>query len=93
MALDNEICFCGHWWRLHASGACRTCGCTQSPPTEDEIAFGEDAWVYCNQHLNAHQTGWCTISPRDKIGLGVKTAQEALAKCREWGFKIHADQS
>lgn len=60
-------------------------------PTEDELAFGKDAWVYCNQHMRAHQTGWCGVSPRDKVGLGVKTAQEAEAKCRAWGFELYVD--
>jgi len=59
--------------------------------TEDVIAFGKDAWVYCNQHLKAHETGWCTVSPRDKVGLGVKTAAEAYEKCRAWGFVLYAD--
>lgn len=61
------------------------------PPTEDELAFGKDAWVYCNQHLRTHQTGWCTVSPRDKVGLGVKTAEEADKKCRVWGFTLYSD--
>lgn len=63
------------------------------PPTEDEIAFGADAWVYCRAHVRAHQTGWCGVSNRDKVGLGVTTAQEAYAKCREWGFPLYDAQS
>lgn len=62
------------------------------PPTEDEIAFGKDAWVYCNQHCRTHETGWCTVSPMDKVGLGVTTAKEAYAKCRAWGFPLYADR-
>ena len=54
----------------------------------DVAAFGRGAWVYCNQHVKPHQTGWCSISPRDKIGLGVATAKEAYAKCEAWGLKI-----
>lgn len=61
------------------------------PATEDEIAFGKDAWVYCSQHCRPHQTGWCTVSPRDKVGLGVKTAEEAYTKCRTWGFGLYDD--
>lgn len=57
----------------------------------DERAFGKDAWVYCNQHMKAHQTGWCSVSPRDKVGLGVTTAQEAYEKCRAWGFTLYSD--
>ena len=57
----------------------------QDERTEDEMVFGKDAWVYCNQHMKAHQTGWCTVSARDKVGLGVATAAEAPAcRCRCW---------
>lgn len=66
------------------------------PRTEDEAAFGRDAWVYCNQHMRPHQTGWCTVSPRDKVGLGLigggaEIAQKAYQKCRDWGFELFAD--
>lgn len=57
----------------------------------DVAAFGRGAWVYCNQHLKPHPTGWCSVSPRDKVGLGVNTAKEAYQKCRDWGFKIYND--
>lgn len=63
-----------------------------APPTEDVVAFGKDAWVYCAQHMKPHQTGWCTISPRDKIGLGVDTADAAYAKCRAWKFPIFGEK-
>ena len=56
--------------------------------TEDEIAFGKDAWVYCNAHMSAHQTGWCTVNPRNKVGLGVTSAAEAEGKCRQWHFVL-----
>lgn len=64
--------------------------------TEDEIAFGKGAWVYCNQHLNAHQTGWCTVSVRDKVGLGIfghENEKSALQKCKDWGFRLHNHSS
>ncbi len=61
------------------------------PPMEDVAAFGRDAWVYCRQHMRAHETGWCSVGAHDKVGLGVKTAKEAQAKCREWGFELHHD--
>lgn len=57
--------------------------------TEDEKAFGVDAWIYCNQHLKPHQTGWCSVAVRDKIGLGVKTASEAYSKCLDWGLELY----
>lgn len=63
----------------------------RKPPTEDELAFGKDAWIYCNQHCRPHQTGWCTVAPRDKVGLGVSTGEEAMAKCRAWKFPLYAD--
>jgi len=25
--INDLICSCGHWYTLHASGACKTCGC------------------------------------------------------------------
>lgn len=59
--------------------------------TEDERVFGKDAWVYCNQHLTAHQTGWCTIGVRDKLGLGIfglSNGKRALEKCREFSLKL-----
>ena len=58
----------------------------------DIAAFGRGAWVYCNQHMNAHPTGWCSVNPRDKVALGVTTAEEAAEKCRAWGFKLHGDR-
>lgn len=72
------------WWLVIAD--------LNRPPIEDEIAFGKGAWVYCNQHMRAHQTGWCTVSPMDKVGLGATTAKEAHAKCRAWGFPLYADR-
>lgn len=59
---------------------------------EDVAAFGRNAWVYCSQHMKVHQTGWCSVSVRDKIGLGVKTAQEGEAKCRQFGLELYRDK-
>jgi len=61
--------------------------------TEDEAMFGHGAWVYCGQHMNAHPTGWCSVSVRDKVGLGIsgrgaEVAQEARAKCQEFGLPL-----
>lgn len=58
----------------------------------DVMAFGRDAWVYCRQHMKPHQTGWCGVSPRDKVALGVTTADAAEQKCREWGFELYHDK-
>ncbi len=64
-------------------------------PTEDELVFGKDAWVYCNQHMRPHITGWCSVAVRDKVGLGavsVVSADAAYEKCREWGFALYTDR-
>ncbi len=59
--------------------------------TSDAAAFGRDAWVYCSQHMRPHATGWCSVSPRDKVGLGVTDAKAAYEKCRAWGFPLYED--
>lgn len=59
---------------------------------EDEKVFGKDAWIYCGQHLNAHQTGWCKIGIGDKLGLGIVGAdkdQEAIDKCLKFGLRLY----
>ncbi len=59
----------------------------------DVAAFGRGAWVYCSQHMKPHQTGWCSVSVRDKVGLGVKDAKEAYQKCRDWKLPLYQDLS
>ena len=54
--------------------------------TEDEKIFGKGKWVYCRQHLQPHLTGWCGVSPREKVGLGVSTKEKAYEKCIIWNF-------
>lgn len=56
--------------------------------TEDYLTFG-DCWVYCNQHLRPHKTGWCTVSVKDKIVLSAKTEQDAYSECVKKGLKIY----
>lgn len=58
--------------------------------TEDEKVFGKDHWVYCNQHLRPHLTGWCTVDVRNKVGLGIygDNEREAYQKCRDFDLKI-----
>ncbi len=68
------------------------CACGHNPLTEDEIAFGKGAWVYCRQHVKPHQTGWCGVGPQDKVGLGVATVEQAYAKCRAWGFPLYGEE-
>ena len=63
--------------------------------TEDENIFGVDAWVYCSQHVNAHLTGWCGVSVRDKLGLGLigeHNGRAALEKCRDFHLEIRGDK-
>ena len=59
--------------------------------TEDEKAFGKDRWVYCKQHLRPHGTGWCTVSPRDKILLDAKDREAAYAEFRSKGWDIFGE--
>lgn len=59
--------------------------------TDDARVFGKGQWVYCNQHLAAHETGWCTIGVQDKIALGVDSHNKAVDKCRAWGLKLYSD--
>jgi hypothetical protein len=56
--------------------------------TEDAKYFGENVWVYCNQHLNPHMTGWCTVDNRNKILLEAKTAEAAGAECKAKGYTL-----
>jgi len=61
--------------------------------TEDELVFGAGTWVYCSQHMKPHQTGWCGVSARDKLGLGdVKNIHEAIDKCRLFHLPLSADR-
>ena len=64
----------------------------RKPPTEDEIAFGRNAWLYCGQHLRPHMTGWCTVSTRNKIKLEAKTLEEAYEICRDNRWTLFGDK-
>jgi hypothetical protein len=63
----------------------------QTKPTQDEVVFGKGTIVYCNQHLNPHWTGWCTVDVRNKIALNSLTLIEAEHECRSRGFKLYGD--
>lgn len=58
-------------------------------PTEDEVVFGKNRIVYCNQHLRPHATGWCTVHIRNKELLGAKTIEEAYEECKTKGLKLY----
>lgn len=57
--------------------------------TEDAIVFGENVWVYCNQHLRPHLTGWCTVPARNKVKLDATTEDAAHAECEAKGFTLY----
>lgn len=61
----------------------------RNPPTEDEIAFGRNAWIYCDQHMRPHMTGWCSVSSHHKKPLENKTEIEAYAECKVKNYKIY----
>lgn len=55
-------------------------------------------WVYCDQHLRPHRTGWCTVPPANKVPLdipdeGCDGSQEdaAYALCRAMGVDIYGE--
>jgi len=51
-------------------------------------------WVYCLQHLRPHETGWCTVSLYDKVGLGDfdgnrdSQREQAYEKCKHLGLLV-----
>jgi hypothetical protein len=51
------------------------------PDGDDDTAFGV-AQVYCNQHMRAHGTGWCTVSNIEKFPLpaDVSTAEAEVKR-------------
>lgn len=57
--------------------------------TEDVKEFGENAWIYCSQHLRPHQTGWCTVPARDKRKLDATTESEAYEECKRRRLKLY----
>lgn len=63
----------------------------RNPPTEDEIAFGRNRWIYCSQHLRPHATGWCSVSDRDKLLLDARTMEEAFAECIQRRLDLYKD--
>jgi hypothetical protein len=51
--------------------------------SQDDTRYGTK-FVYCDQHLRVHATGWCTVSCINKIPLLADTESEAVA---EWEMK------
>lgn len=67
---------------------------TDQKSNTDDTIFGD--WVYCNQHLRPHTTGWCTVHNRNKLGLGIignteEASAKAIQKCRDFGLKIYKE--
>lgn len=60
-------------------------------PDEDAKVFGEGRYVYCNQHMHPHTTGWCTVSPRNKTLLEATERDAAYAECRAKGFELYGE--
>jgi hypothetical protein len=61
----------------------------RNPPTEDEIAFGRKVWVYCDQHMRPHMTGWCTVGNRNKFKLNATTQEEAYSECQSKNYELY----
>lgn len=59
--------------------------------TEDEREFGSGVWVYCNQHLRPHQTGWCGVDNRNKTRLLATSYADAVVECRARGMRLYQD--
>lgn len=58
-------------------------------PQEDAREFGEKAWIYCDQHMRPHTTGWCTVGTRHKVKLDATSAEEAYAECKQKGLALY----
>ena len=57
--------------------------------TEDAKHFGENVFIYCNQHLRPHRTGWCTVGVNNKVKLDATDEAAAYAECEAKGYKIY----
>ena len=60
-------------------------------PKEDARIFGENVWVYCDQHMRPHLTGWCTVGPRNKTKLDATDMKAAFQECRDKGYELYED--
>lgn len=57
--------------------------------TDDAKYFGEKVWVYCNQHLRPHLTGWCLVEVKDKTRLDATNGEDAIEECKRKGFELY----
>jgi hypothetical protein len=57
----------------------------------DNEVFGDNVFVHCDSHGAAHETGWCTVSVREKTLLTATTLVEAEKECKERGLWLYRD--
>ena len=60
---------------------------------EDQVMFGDNAWVYCDQHLAVHATGWCTLGAKHKTRMLATEWKDAVKEARDRGFILHYDKA
>ena len=48
-------------------------------------------YVYCTQHMDFHDSEWCTVPDRDKVQLSATNDKEAVAECRARGLVLYVD--
>lgn len=53
--------------------------------------FGIGAFVYCNQHMRPHLTGWCGVSVDNKIKLLATDRDTAYSECRSKGYALYGE--
>lgn len=56
---------------------------TENAAFEDKV-LGK--YVYCIQHCRVHATGWCSVSPLDKIALIADNPEDAK---NEWEVRLY----
>lgn len=66
-------------------------GLAEDARVTDHAVFGIGEWIYCDQHLRPHMTGWCSVNYRNKVGLSVSSLEEAYTKCKLLGLQIYKE--
>jgi len=67
------------------------------PFSADDSEFGSD-FVYCDGHVGAHTSGWCSVPLRSKIPLSTNlgdhshSQEDANDEARNLGLKIYGDK-
>jgi hypothetical protein len=52
----------------------------------DDVRLGP--YVYCASHVGPHESGWCTVSLDNKIGLLASDYDEAFELVKHLGYPI-----